>query len=88
MIGFFFQDLDSISLVICMFVMKEVKKIVFINVRKCLNGIKNNVVNKKYENGLLCIEVVEVRNVYWKKLIFIFVLKIFFFYDFILKFNV
>lgn len=60
-----------------MFVMKEVKKIVFINVRKCLNGIKNNVVNKKYENGLLCIEVVEVRNVYWKKLIFIFVLKIF-----------
>lgn len=49
-----------------MFVMKEVKKIVFINVRKCLNGIKNNVVNKKYENGLLCIEVVEVRNVYWK----------------------
>lgn len=77
MIGFFFQDLDSISLVICMFVMKEVKKIVFINVRKCLNGIKNNVVNKKYENGLLCIEVVEVRNVYWKKLIFIFVLKIF-----------
>lgn len=71
-----------------MFVMKEVKKIVFINVRKCLNGIKNNVVNKKYENGLLCIEVVEVRNVYWKKLIFIFVLKIFFFYDFILKFNV
>lgn len=62
-----------------MFVMKEVKKIVFINVRKCLNGIKNNVVNKKYENGLLCIEVVEVRNVYWKKLIFIFVLKIFFF---------
>lgn len=77
MIGFFFQDLDSISLVICMFVMKEVKKIVFINVRKCLNGIKNNVVNKKYENGLLCIEVVEVRNNYWKKLIFIFVLKIF-----------
>lgn len=71
-----------------MFVMKEVKKIVFINVRKCLNGIKNNVVNKKYENGLLCIEVVEVRNVYWKKLIFIFVLKICFFYDFILKFNV
>lgn len=60
-----------------MFVMKEVKKIVFINVRKCLNGIKNNVVNKKYENGLLCIEVVEVRNVYWKKLIFIFVLIFF-----------
>lgn len=69
-----------------MFVMKEVKKIVFINVRKCLNGIKNNVVNKKYENGLLCIEVVEVRNVYWKKLIFIFVLKIFLNFFFMILF--
>lgn len=69
-----------------MFVMIEVKKIVFINVRKCLNGIKNNVVNKKYENGLLCIEVVEVRNVYWKKLIFIFVLKIFLNFFFMILF--
>lgn len=59
MIGLFSQDPDSTSSAICMFVMKEVKKTVLINARKCLNGIKNNAANKKYENGLSCTEVAE-----------------------------
>lgn len=67
MIGLFNQDPDSNNSAICLFVMKEVKKTVLINARKCLNGSKNNAANKKYENGLSCTEVAEVRNVYQKK---------------------